>query len=135
MPLYQDLAAKPTAACLAPLTTVFLGALTSAKDDARRAKQALTLGHAIVAFAGKLPGAARKLKAVAVLWGPDGSVRVSLSDTAKSYVGEPSVGIQCTRMLSSVKQVRLCDMSCKTHCCSATLVSFVLVPAAVTPRS
>ena len=101
------MAAKPTAACLVPLTNVFLGALTAAKDDARRVKQALALGHATVAFAGKLPGTARKLKAVASLWGPDGSVRVGLSTTAKSYVDEPSVGVQCTRMLSSIKQVRL----------------------------
>lgn len=103
----QDLAAKPTAACLAPLTNVFLGALTSAKDDARRAKQALTLGHSIVAFAGKLPGAALKPKAVTALWGPDGTVRTDLSSAGKSYIEEPSVGAQSTRMLTSIKQVRV----------------------------
>jgi hypothetical protein len=126
----QDLAAKPTAACLGPLTTVFLGALTSAKDDARRAKQALILGNAIVAFADKLPNAARKSKAVAALWGPAGSVRVGLSATAKSYVDEPSVGVQCTRMLSSLKQVRPREMSSA----ATSPPYFLVLPAASISR-
>ena len=122
----QDLAAKPTAACLGPLTTVFLGALTSANDDARRAKQALILGNAIVSFADKLPNSARKSKAVVALWGPAGSVRASLSATAKSYVDEPSVGVQCTRMLSSLKQVRPREMSSSVKRCHIpTVLSWV----------
>ena len=102
----EDLAAKATAASLAPLTAVFLSALDSANDDARRAKQALTLGLAIVGFAEKLPASALKPKAVTALWGEDGTVRASLTAVAADYTEEKSVGSQCTRILTAIKQVR-----------------------------
>ena len=105
----EDLSAKATAASLAPLTAVFLSALDSASDDARRAKQALTLGLAIVGFAEKLPGNSLKAKAVSALWGNSGTVRASLTAVAADYTEEKSVGAQCTRILTAIKQVRACS--------------------------